>query len=107
MIIYGTKAAKGKFIETATQCPFCGKDHSVGILPYHKYFHVYWIPIVPYGREYAVACSACGHGVPDHYISGGINEDIKRQAKRPIWTFAGAFVLGAIAMYILSLAIFK
>lgn len=101
MIIYGTKASKGKFIQTETQCPFCGENHAVGVLPYHKYFHVYWIPIIPYGKEYVTACGKCGNAVPDHYLgSNGMGEDIKKQVKTPIWTFAGVFVLVAIAVAI-------
>lgn len=101
MIIYGTKAAKGKFIQTAIQCPFCGENHAVGVLPYHKYFHLYWIPIIPYGREFITACAKCGTAVPDHYLgTNGVNEEIKKQAKRPIWTYAGLFILGMIGISI-------
>jgi hypothetical protein len=100
MIIYGTRASKGKFIQTTTQCPFCGKEHAVGVLPYHKYFHVWWIPIIPYGKEYVVACGACGHEVPDHYV-GGITPEIRKQAKSPWWIFIGLAIIAVIVLSIL------
>lgn len=93
MVIYGTKASKGTPIKTTAQCPFCGESHSVAVLPFHKYFHIYWIPFFPYGREYAVACVSCGKEVPDHYV-GGITSEHKSQVSTPIWTFAGLLVIG-------------
>lgn len=104
MIIYGTKAAKGKFIQTEIQCPFCGATHAVGVLPYHKYFHIYWIPLIPYGKEFVTACGKCGTAVPDHYLgSEGVSDEIKKQAKRPLWIYSGLAILAILIAVIYSL----
>lgn len=99
MIIYGTKSTKGKLIDANCQCPFCGQENSLAVLPYQKSFHIYWIPIIPTGKELFVVCKACGHDVPDHYI-GGITPEIKKQAKTPLTTFIGLFIILALAAFV-------
>ncbi len=100
MIIYETKSTKGKFIDTSCQCPFCGKENSLAVLPYQKSFHIYWIPIIPTSKEFFVVCKACDHDVPDHYI-GGITPEIKKQAKTPFTSFIGLFIILALVVFVL------
>ncbi|MBF0576797.1 hypothetical protein [Dysgonomonas sp. GY617] len=99
MIIYGTKSSKGKFIDTNCQCPFCGKENALAVLPFQKSFHVYWIPIIPTGKEFFVVCKACGHEAPDHYI-GGITPEVKKQAKTSLFSFIGLFIILALAAFV-------
>lgn len=98
MIIYGTKSTKKKLIETNCQCPFCGKENSLAVLPYQKSAHVYWIPLFPMGREYFVVCRTCGKETPDHYI-GGITPEIKKKAGFPWTSFIGLFIIGGLILF--------
>lgn len=100
MIIYGKKSSKGKLIDTNCQCPFCGKENMLAVLPYQKSFHIYWIPMFPIGKEFFVLCKSCGQEAPNHYI-GGITTDIKKQAKTPITSFIGLFIILGLVAYLL------
>lgn len=99
MIIYGTKSTKLQLIDTDCQCPFCGKENSLAVLPYQKSFHVYWIPVIPTSKELFVVCKACGKDVPEHYI-GGITPEVKKKAKTPFTSFIGLFIILALAAFI-------
>lgn len=99
MIIYGTKSTKGKLIDTNCQFPFCGNENSLAVLPYQKSFHIYWIPIIPTGRQFFVLCKTCGKDTPDHYI-GGITEEVKKKAGFPWTSFIGLFILGALVLFV-------
>lgn len=100
MIIYGTKSTKGNFIDTPCPCPFCGQENALAVLPFQKSFHVYWIPVIPTGREFFVVCKACGKETPDHYI-GGITPEIKKQAKTSLVSFIGLFIIAAFVGFII------
>lgn len=97
MIIYGTNGSKGQIIQTAETCPSCGQSQTIVIAPYHRYFHLFWIPIFPIGKEYAIGCEACGHIIDkkDFHFSSEINSHIKA----PKWHFIGLFLIIALFAY--------
>jgi endogenous inhibitor of DNA gyrase (YacG/DUF329 family) len=45
------------------QCPQCHNHVRMTLLSLKKWFTVFFIPVIPYGPEYFLACPTCGHAV--------------------------------------------
>jgi ribosomal protein S27AE len=45
------------------QCPQCHNHVRMALLNLKKWFTFFFIPVIPYGSEYFLACPTCGHAV--------------------------------------------
>lgn len=59
-VIYGTKPIRSKLSQGNFHCPECNSDTQYTHRKAKKFFHLYWIPIIPLGTlgEY-VECGRC------------------------------------------------
>ncbi len=102
MIVFGTrsKVSPGKEIRQAV-CASCG---NAGINTYtaHRYFHIYWIPFLPFKRQLCTECQHCkeahvGKEIPSEYLSVAGTD---AGAGRPPWyLFSGLVLLIALGIY--------
>ncbi|WP_372368139.1 DUF1570 domain-containing protein [Candidatus Uabimicrobium sp. HlEnr_7] len=60
MIIYGTKCIEKTIKKGLFLCPTCCKDQKYSLVGVHKYFTLYFIPIIPLGKISShVKCGHC------------------------------------------------
>lgn len=96
-IVFGTKATKltEKRLNANTSCPYCQRKSSFIVNGKANYFHLFWIPVIPLGKELYVQCVYCHN----KYFKKDFAEDVKKAVqleniRRPIWHFiVPAFLL--------------
>lgn len=97
MIIYGwrTKTSNPRPLDAGT-CAKCGKG-SLTATNAWSYFHIYWIPILPYRSKLWLSCNEC-KSVYDSAakdIPAGAHPSIASAKERPpLYMFIGLILIG-------------
>lgn len=60
IVFYGSKRTVIDLGEYLVKCPSCHTHQWADVMVYSVYNHIYWIPIVPTGKEAFVVCHKCG-----------------------------------------------
>jgi hypothetical protein len=106
MIIYGTSRKKLSSETVMEKCPNCGNQFCVDVIIYQKWFHVFWIPIVPNGKVGVSQCSKCNQVLTPNQMSPNLKmtyDHLLKQAKAPIWTYSGiALIVGLIVFFTIN-----
>jgi hypothetical protein len=92
MIIYGSKTKQLAKEVLIDKCPNCGTQSSVELYVFQKYAHVFWIPFFPIGKTAVSQCDHCKQVLKLKEMPASLTtsyENLKAQAKTPIWTFSG------------------
>lgn len=98
MIFFGTggKISKAKLLPEL-RCESCGQN-SLTIYTVFRYFHVWWIPVIPTSRKLVSECPHCKHVVTGKDAAAsdrfGPTHNIKTEPI-PLYLFSGLFLLGA------------
>lgn len=104
MIIFGTREGQtGIKAVSGHSCHYCGTKESLSVLVRAAYFHIFWIPVFPYGKK---VYSVCGHC--RQYLSrlemppelGAKATQVARTIKTP-WYYFSALILSA-ALFIIA-----
>lgn len=99
LIFFGTGSSNRPAIQTNYTCPACGRESSIVIFPHQRYFHIFWIPIFPIGKEYSKVCRGCGANFSGAHLP--ITPQIRNQVKTPLWTYFGLLAGGILFFVIL------
>ena len=106
MIIYGTGKKKLLSETVMEKCPNCGNQFCIDVIIYQKWFHVFWIPIVPNGKTGVSQCSKCNQVLTPYHMAPNIKvtyDHLLKQAKAPIWTYSGiALIFVLIAFFTIN-----
>lgn len=105
IIFFGTRSSRGATINTMQKCPSCSMDHSIIVVPYHRYFHVFWIPMFPIGTEYGLGCVNCGSSFSANQLP--LDHETKHQIKKPKWLFAGLVLFAVLIGFTMITASFS
>ena len=99
MIIYGTNGSKGQTIQTTELCPICKQSQTIVIIPFYRYFHLFWIPFLPIGKKIAIGCEGCGNIINEKNFQ--LSSEVKSHIKIPKWHFLGLFLVVALFSYLI------
>ena len=96
MIIFGTRHKPKGQIATAVNCPECsqGQLWATSIV---SYFHIYWIPFIPYRKQKLLVCDQCQTALEEKDLRA---HGIAKQISYPsfsVFHFTGA-ILAAILL---------
>lgn len=63
-IIWGTKSFEKVlgYSQMSYQCGHCNNASQYKIFRRRKWFTLFWIPIIPLGSHYFIACPICNYG---------------------------------------------
>ena len=88
MIIFGSgrKVISGSMRAVPQPCPSCGQM-AMGQTVIQRYFHLFFIPTLPMGKDCVAHCGHCGRSMA---------MPVPPTASTPIWSFAGAGILAVI-----------
>ena len=98
MIIFGLDKSfrDGEILDG--HCEECGRAELTAVRGF-RYFHLFWLPVIPLGSTHAVVCGHCQHT----QIGKEIAPEQKAAAKvangdvsRPIWHFIGPILVTAL-----------
>ncbi|MFS4466613.1 hypothetical protein [Maribacter sp. 2210JD10-5] len=99
LFFFGSRATKIKERRLRnTKCPYCETKDSFTVATFSKYFHFFWIPIIPLFKTHVAECSHCkksyakGQFTPE-MLRSLENENRVNPAKKPIWQGCGCIVL--------------
>jgi len=96
MIIYGTSKKKLLSETVMEKCQNCGNQFCVDVIIYQKWFHVFWVPILPNGKTGVSQCGKCNQVLAPNQMSPNIKmtyNHLLKQAKAPIWTYSGIVLI--------------
>ena len=97
MIIYGTKPVHLKTTKfPRATCTNCNTQGSLKFSIYSSHFHIFWIPIFPYGKKGFSECEHCKQGLklkkmPESYKRE--YDKLKDEVRTPVWQFSGLVLL--------------
>ncbi|KOP39599.1 zinc-ribbon domain-containing protein [Flavobacterium sp. WLB] len=94
MIVYGTRTVKTKKEQSNNiSCADCKKTHTTQIQYYQKYYHIWFIPIIPFSRSGVTVCTSCGYSTDDHTMPSSYTKEYETKLPAPkIWFFTGLII---------------
>src|SRR5690606_7379664 len=98
MLIYGSKAKELTKETLIAPCQNCSES-KVELHVFQKYAHIFWIPLFPLAKTTVSQCNNCKQvlkkkEMPSSYLAN--YENLKQQARTPIWTFSGLVLIGIL-----------
>lgn len=97
MMIFGTrtKALQRKNQDAVGNCNYCGTLQALYPLKVIKYFHIFWIPIFPYGSQLTTHCTHCKKVSYQAETPPETLANIRRAGipKTPLGYFAGLIII--------------
>ena len=109
MIIFGTRNKFLTAFNTEQTCGHCntGKLNLVYTI---SYFHVFWIPMFPFGKKGMTQCPHCKQILNAHELAPESRNYINNQksnVKTPLTYFAGLILIGVLILFVTLLNAFK
>lgn len=105
MIIYGSRNKEVAQQHSSHSCSHCNTPNATTLHVIQRYFHIFWIPMFPFGKIGASQCNHCKQVLPTKQMPSSLRSEydqLKADAKTPLWMFLGLALLGAL---IVSIAI--
>ena len=91
MIFFGTRLkplAESPFQEP---CSHCGQSNQTLSL-FWGYFHIYWIPFIPTGKELALTCNHCKVTILEKEMPPGLKTRLSGEKKDTVCPFTHGLV---------------
>ena len=101
MIIYGWKSTHLKQELLAQGCPTCGKHNTITMAVFQRYAHIFWIPLIPIGKQGVSRCQHCGDTLDHTQMPSSLKKtygEVKTRSKVPLWTFSGLAILSGLVI---------
>ena len=94
-----------------TTCPYCSTKDSFTVSTYGKYFHFFWIPIIPLYKTNVAECSHCLKSYAAVEFTPEMQRSLKEEnkinpAKRPIWHGCGCIILVLLFTIVISFSLY-
>jgi|SRR6186713_2220620 len=102
LFIHGRKSVDIGIDELLIECPSCEAHNFADVLVTSIYYHFYWLPFVPIGKEASIACKKCGlkrMGLPFDSRPFANHPDIKSKFKHPMVAYSGISLVSIIVVY--------
>ncbi len=113
IFFYGLRSSKLKERKLSnTKCPYCQEENSFIATTFGKYFHFFWIPIIPISKTSVAECSHCKKTYAEKEFSEDMMNSLIRAnstnpAKQPLWHGIGCMLLIIPVLIIIGLVIFS
>ncbi len=112
IFFFGTRASKIKEHQLRnTTCSHCSTANSFTVTTYSRYFHFFWIPIVPLFKSSVAVCGHCKKS----YAKANFSQEMQRSfdqenqrdpMKRPLWQGFGCMLLLAFFAIVFSISLY-
>jgi len=103
MIIFGLRSGNAKQKENnLSDCAHCGTSQSVQLHFYVRYFHIFWVPLIPL---YKIGVSQCNHckqvldkaQMPPHLLASYAPE--RKKAKTPLKYYSWLIIVALFVVF--------
>ena len=99
-MIQGIRATKiGSFRVANCTCEHCREISHQRITVFGRYFHVFWIPVLPLGRKAVAECIRCKKTIKKRAFSPELKQGYQEKksiVKRPLWHWSGLGILSVL-----------
>ncbi|MBS9462768.1 zinc-ribbon domain-containing protein [Flagellimonas sp. 389] len=107
--IRATKVKERKLKRTA--CPNCQTQDSFTVSTFSKYFHFFWIPIIPLFKTHVAECSNCKKTYSKAQFTPKMLKSLENEnridpAKRPLWQGCGCILLVVVFAVLFGLSMY-
>lgn len=107
--IFGEKETPIGVDEFLVKCPSCETHSWADVMVVSHYFHFYFLPFFPTGKDANVICKTCGlkrYGISfNQNLISNFNE-VKSQYRHPWFTYIGLAIIISIILLIIAGSIF-
>lgn len=99
MFFYGVKSKSiRKGTLTNIHCDYCDEESEMEYDFKQKYFHLYFIPLIPLKKKTEVCCTNCWHVYETKEFSNDVHKKLNRvkdkyPIRTPLWAFSGIIIL--------------
>ena len=112
IFFFGTRATKIKERKLrGTTCPYCTTPDSFTVSTFSKYFHFFWIPIIPLFKTHVAECAHCKKSYATNEFTQEMRRSLEAEngtnpAKRPLWQGCGCLVLVGFFVVVFSFSLY-
>ncbi|MES2430421.1 MAG: hypothetical protein V4556_05750 [Bacteroidota bacterium] len=106
---FGIKPTPISVAEFMVKCPCCETDNWADIMIISNYYHFYFVPIFPIGKEANIVCKKCGlrrYGIPFNSKLISDYNTVKKLFPHPWFTYIGIGIPIIIFLIVIISAIF-
>lgn len=107
-IIHGVKKEPIGITEAMVKCPACEVDVYADIMVISEYYHFWFIPIFPTGKEINIICQKCGlkrYELPFNAKTLSQYDELKNRFKHPWHTYVVMTIVFLLIFIIILLSI--
>ena len=107
MIIFGTRSTNTGQEQVNRNCQHCQAEDSIWVFTFRRYFHIFWIPVLPLWQSAVSECTHCKQVLRENEFDTVLKsacDTAKQNAKTPLWMFSG-FIIVAILFFLALLLI--
>ena len=105
IVIYGKQMTlTGGYDVSSYECPYCQKVGSTSLFLQSWYYHIFWVPFFPFGRQGAALCSECGAKRIETQFGPTLTEGyklIQHKFRHPWWTYTITILLLLVILSII------
>ncbi|MFY7671772.1 hypothetical protein ACOSP6_11860 [Tenacibaculum sp. MEBiC06402] len=113
LIFFGTRSPLigSSVIRKNVSCNYCNVENNLSISVYGSYFHVFWIPIMSFGRTVEVTCLHCKKTYQEKEIPNDLKPVVDtilqgKTMKSPKWHSLGCFSIEALFIIVLLMTFY-
>lgn len=100
MIIFGTRTKFLNAFNSEQTCAHCNTG-KLNLAYTVRYFHIFWIPMFPIGKQGMTQCPHCKQTLSGHELSPQNRSQLniqKGSTKTPLKYFSGLIIIGALIL---------
>ncbi|CAL2081782.1 hypothetical protein [Tenacibaculum sp. 190524A05c] len=113
LIFFGVRTSMigSVLIKQNVSCDYCNVDNNLRVTVYGSYFHVFWIPIISFGRSVEVTCLHCKKTYSENEIPNNLKPAVDtilraKTMKSSKWHSFGCLIIGFVFLLTFLLAIY-
>lgn len=100
MIIFGISRSYRDGQPIRCRCEACGQPEQTTV-KYFRYFHLFWLPILPLGTGQGLVCEHCQRVVVGRQLGDMTCQvrETNKDVRRPLWHFIGTIWMATVIGY--------
>jgi hypothetical protein len=101
MIIFGISESFRDGKAMTFSCENCGHTAQTTV-KYFRYFHLFWLPIIPLGAGQGLVCDSCQQVSLGRQLGSELKRRVKEtntDVRRPVWHFIGTVLVAGMIGY--------
>lgn len=109
ILIYGVQKTAIGIDEVLEKCPSCESDTFCDLFLTSDYYHMFYIPIFPIGKEVSIFCKKCGlkrYNVPLTVQTMKNYQELNSKFRHPWYTYSVPIVFGSLILIAIIVSVF-